>query len=425
MSTLSQFVGGSGAAIGELTPLPAHLSALQIMQSREYLRTGVAQPYAAKYAPTVAAAPHLALRGTLVSIPNVGTLADTNLVSTNGTLRLYHNGGDGTNAWVSTNGGVSYSQVTTGQGVTGNICGAGAIAASSAGLVIVSAQTVGDGFVYTSTDGTFWTQRFTNGQGAQWRGSSVFIATNGSSWVALNGHNGSANTQLVYRNAASPIGAWTGGTPQSYNSTAIALVGIPSGNIVYVGTPAVVATTTDGVTWTLRTLPTPSSGSWIPRGACYTGARTIVVGNAFTNNVSNRAMAHSTDGGVTWTFTANLPAEMLASHTDVGISSDGAGTVVLWENISGLTEFRHWRSTDHGVTWSEFNPISSQAGGIAYSIYRLKWASGLGYFVGAHSASQSMTLTPAQISAATPDAVGVRIASAQVAGAINYYARIL
>jgi len=118
MSTLSQFVGGSGAAIGELTTLPAHLSALQVMQAREYLRTGVAQPYAAKYAPTVAAAPHLSLRGTLVSIPNVGTLADTNLVSTNGTLRLYHNGGDGTNSWVSTNGGVSYSQVTTGQGVT-------------------------------------------------------------------------------------------------------------------------------------------------------------------------------------------------------------------------------------------------------------------------------------------------------------------
>lgn len=410
---------GSGVAIGELTLLPAHYLNLVAMQGREYLRTGVAQAYAVKYAATVAASPQLALRGALVGIPNVGTLSNSLVISPNGgATRLYHDGGTGV-PWLSTDSGASYASAG---GSVGAVAGPYGIACNASAFVAVNGQNGGDGVIYTApAAGTPWTARVTDtSNGNVWR-SATFVATNGSAWVALTGHNG-GSSRVAYRSNASPEGTWIVGVGQAYGGFAVGLVGIPGGNIVYANSASAtpIATTTDGATWTARSLP--ANGTWALTSLCYTGARCIAVGTA---TGSNKPMAHSTDGGVTWSLTTGLPTEMLASHSDCGIASDGAGTVILWESVAGVAEFRFWRSTDHGVTWVEFSPISSQAGGISFSGYRMKWAQGVGFFIGAHSTGAAITLTPAQIAAAAPDAVGVRIASAQIANVLNYYMRVL
>lgn len=416
MSVLSQFLGGGGAAVGEIVPMPAHYVSNFSAQGREYLRTGFALPYAAKYAPTVAAAPQLALRGSLVSIPNVGTLGNNNLVSPNGgTSRLFHVGVADTQVFLSTDSGASYSAVgSLGVGAPG-----ACIAAGSNAFVALNAVNGGDLTVQTApASGTPWTTRVTDAvQGTTWRGGSCFIATNSTAWFACGPQSGGI-IRTAFRAAASPEGTWTVGFID-HNSNTVGLAGIPSGNFA-IACVNYVGTSPDGQTWTARTLP--ANGTWTNRGLCYTGARLILVGSA---TGSSKAMAHSTDGGATWSLTPNLPTELLASHSDCGIASDGAGTVILWESISGTTEFRFWRSTDHGVTWSDFNPISSQAGGVAFSQLRMKWAPGLGYFIGAHSTAQAITLTPAQVSGATPDAIGVRLASQPVANTIHNYVRVL
>lgn len=410
---------GSGVAIGELALLPAHYFNLVPMLGREYLRTGVAQAYAVKYAPTIAASPQLALRGSLVSIPNVGTLSNSTIVSPNGgTTRLYHDGSAGGVASLSTDSGASYSNIGVGS------CGGPvAIACNASAFAVIQASNGGDAIIYSAPlAGTPWTARVTDTwNGNVWRNGNSFIATNNNAWVALTGHNG-GSSRVAYRSNASPEGTWIVGVGQSYGNAAVGLVGIPGGNIVYAGSggSTQVATTADGATWTGRTLP--SNGTWTPTSLCYTGSRCILVGTA---TGTNKPMAHSTDGGASWSLTTGLPADMLASHSNCGIASDGAGTVILWESVSGVTEFRFWRSTDHGVTWVEFYPLSSQAGGIGFSPTRMKWAQGCGFFIGGHSTSQAFTLTPAQMSNAAPDAIGVRIASAQIANVLNYYVRVL
>ncbi|ARA94718.1 hypothetical protein AWN76_017195 [Rhodothermaceae bacterium RA] len=64
----------------------------------------------------------------------------------------------------------------------------------------------------------------------------------------------------------------------------------------------------------------------------------------------------STDGGSTWQQVLGRSQSPFSTATDVVIASDGAVYATLSRNGGGFDEYGVFRSTDHGVTWTDITP---------------------------------------------------------------------
>lgn len=157
------------------------------------------------------------------------------------------------------------------------------------------------------------------GKGA-FNGAKFVLARTGSTTVDI--WDGAAWTTgtLAYTPTNTPSIVW-----DAVNALFCAVGGIAASTAA--------ATSPDGVTWTLRVLP--SAATW-SSGMCAGGGRVIAFITATTS------AAYSSDGGATWT------AATLPSGASWSASAYAAGThfVVAGGSTSGA------RSTDGGATWA-------------------------------------------------------------------------
>lgn len=103
-------------------------------------------------------------------------------------------------------------------------------------------------------------------------------------------------------------------------------------------------TSTNGITWTARTVP---AGGWT--SICWTGQYFVASAGATTTNF----ICRSTDG-INWQ-TVNIPFTGYA----LSITSDGNGKVLTAQSTGASTAAAY--STDHGATWNSTTlPVAGQ-----------------------------------------------------------------
>jgi hypothetical protein len=197
--------------------------------------------------------------------------------------------------------------------------------------VVINAIGVND-IMYSSDGGLTWTAVSTGFGSSQWRS-----VTFGNNTFVVVGTAGTAADRV----ATSPDGInWTLRTAAS----ASAWQSVTFGNGVFVavhnsaGTSQVMTSSDSGVTWTARTTPTAQSGfAW----TCVTyGNSVFVAGNAQGTALS--AM-RSTDDGVTWTeITTAIGFQAVAYGGSRFVSVTNSGG-----NNQAMT------SDDDGVTWTQ------------------------------------------------------------------------
>ena len=214
-----------------------------------------------------------------------------------------------------------------------------------AGVYIIGGSASGVNGIIRSTDGYTWANPTTvpvstTGWTSAAFGTGVFII--GGTFGKLMSSTDYGIT-WVDRSAALTAAGWPGG------STTINAAIYANGKFVVLGPSGSIATSTDGITWTIRTLNACNNQG---HGLAYSGSLFVAVGGTFS--------ATSADG-ITWTDNAGFPpnqtravvwgnSKFCATGTNGTASTSPDG--VNWTAQSGAPAA--WATTyiAHVVTWS-------------------------------------------------------------------------
>jgi hypothetical protein len=245
-------------------------------------------------------------------------------------------------------------------GTSANSAASGAITPSgSAPNILILAQ-VNDGegglsgtVVNRTTNGTSWA---TSGYTSPTIGTdlgAMAMAYGAGTYVAMNGPGIATCTTDVQ--------AWTsrGVLP---SSAGVSDLGYGGGLFVassYFGGTSYIQTSTDGVTWTPRTVPAGVTTTL--RGYLYDGTRHMFVGQ----NATGAVIVHSTDG-TTWNLTqvSSTPGE-----NPYQVAYDGSKYVIVGASS------RKWEASTVTGTWT--------AGTTPGTFNSIAWASGVGWVASA------------------------------------------
>jgi hypothetical protein len=301
---------------------------------------------------------------------------------------------------------------------TGNGRFLGSIDASVAGSnsVIATVTTASSGFAFSGANGTVVIRKFAGSQVAGIVDTSAIAlpaglatatgnpfrnATNGSRWVAICSHEGGSGTRQVGYSDDGIFWTFAANMPVALYWADITyangmFVAIGGNNWAGNSNTNVVVTSTDGITWTQRALP---STTWWT-GVTYGNGRFVAVAGGTAT--STTAAAYSTDG-VTWTA-ATLPSALqwtdveygnnlfvaiatgsnnLATSTD-GINwtartfaSTGGWRRIVWAGtrfvVIGAYISNPQLSTD-GITWTNG---SSYQGSASYEWHSMDYVNGV------------------------------------------------
>ncbi len=197
------------------------------------------------------------------------------------------------------------------------------VTSDSAGITVV-----GPGYVFHSTDGVAWTSETA-------AGNLSGVASSGTMRVAVGYDNAMTPAALIYtsnnRGAWTRVTAPTGFAPTdvTWNGSVFVIVG--SSAPLQVGVTPQIATSSDGQTWTLQTLPSAiASSSYQLVGVNWDGTRFIALGSPYAF-VNERLILTSTDG-VTWAVDQQIATgngmKFLSS-----VASDGTRAVAVGDTI--------------------------------------------------------------------------------------------
>ena len=206
------------------------------------------------------------------------------------------------------------------------------VTTDSAGITVV-----GPGYVFYSTDGVAWTSEQPGGLGSA-RLSGV--ASSGTVRVAVGYDNAMTPAALIYtsnnRGAWTRVTAPTGFAPSdvTWNGSVFVIVG--SSAPLQVGVTPKIATSSDGQTWTLQTLPSAiASSSYQLVGVNWDGTRFIALGSPYAL-VSERLILTSTDG-VTWAVDQQIATgngmKFLSSVASNGTRAVAVGDTVFTKDF--------------------------------------------------------------------------------------------
>lgn len=296
-------------------------------------------------------------------IPGMGRMM---IPQTSGIAQTVVFGGTSGNAWTSTDGATLSSAFTLGSGT------------SISGVAYRGGTWVAcnERYIYSSTDGTSWTQRMDySGGGASaptvliWgnneficrgTGSGVGVAfvysADGLSWstgatpsgINVRGLAWSSDLSLYAAvglsggiiTGATSTGSWTSRTSGTGNN----LFGVAYGNgkFVAVGDSGTIRYSTTGLTWSGATSGTTAALT----GVCWTGSYFVACG-------AGGVLFRSADG-VTWSSITSGTSNGLS-----GIFANGSHVFAVGQN--GVS-----RSTDFGASFSDF---SSSVPSLSSSVY--------------------------------------------------------
>ncbi len=206
------------------------------------------------------------------------------------------------------------------------------VTTDSAGITVV-----GPGYVFYSTDGVAWTSEQPDGLGSA-RLSGV--ASSGTVRVAVGYDNAMTPAALIY--TSNNRGAWTrvtapaGFAPSdvTWNGSVFVIVG--SSAPLQAGVTPKIATSSDGQTWTLQTLPSAiASSSYQLVGVNWDGTRFIALGSPYAF-VNERLILTSTDG-VTWAVDQQIATgngmKFLSSVASNGTRAVAVGDTVFTKDF--------------------------------------------------------------------------------------------
>ena len=225
------------------------------------------------------------------------------------------------NIFTSTNGGLTWTQRTSGPSGT-HLSG---VASSSDGTKLVTAQ--GSGYIYTSTDsGVTWTQHESS---RGWGG--VASSSDGTKLVAV------VDGGYIYTSTDSGV-SWTQrANSRSWKSVASSsdgtrLIAVAFGNNAYISTDS-------GVTWTAIS----GVAGYVTSVASSSDGSKLIVGS-----ISGDPTYLSSDSGATWSNIGVFPAQHLAisdSGSVIAIASYG-GQITISQD-SGAT----FKARANGSQW--------------------------------------------------------------------------
>jgi hypothetical protein len=208
------------------------------------------------------------------------------------------------------------------------------------GFTVESAVFVaaGNGGIYTSSNGTSWTQRSNSATRGVAYGNNTFVAVGGSGTIFTD----SDETIYVATGTSSVPSDWTSRT----TPTSQTLNEVTYGNSIFVvvGGAGTIVTSTDGISWTSRTSPHSNSINDLT----YENSTFVAVGG--TGNII------TSSDGISWTSrTSNTSQELF------GVAYGNSTFVVVGNSGTVLT------SSD-GTTWTSRTSATSAnwEGGVTY-----------------------------------------------------------
>jgi hypothetical protein len=193
---------------------------------------------------------------------------------------------------------------------------------------------VGQGYIFYSTDGSTWSrQAIPSGMSATL--GIAGVASSGATRVAV-GHDSTSSPAdfiLVSTNASSwsSVTVPAGFAPQDVVWNGSLFVAVGSNTPVQVGATPQIATSTDGQSWALQTLPaTVASSSYMLNDIAWDGARFIAVGSPYAL-ANSRLILSSTDGS-TWAVEQQITTGMGQKVLN-SIVSNGTLAVAVGDSV--------------------------------------------------------------------------------------------
>ena len=209
---------------------------------------------------------------------------------------------------------------------------------------------------------------------------TVSILDTNAKYVAIA--NGSTDVCYLPTSAAMTA-AWTASTAFASTSFVSLAYGVTNGTYVAVGGTNLGASSTTGINWTARTLPTLASGSYIAV-AFGAGANASATAGTFVAISTGATLGTAVSAnGATWTAGGNLPA----GFTTATSIAYGNGRFVAIASSSRTVAF----SIDNGTTWK------TQGAGLPSSQAWSKISYGQGLFVA--------VATGTTVAATSPDGI--------------------
>ncbi|MDD5472086.1 MAG: IPT/TIG domain-containing protein, partial [Sideroxydans sp.] len=189
---------------------------------------------------------------------------------------------------------------------------------------------VGEKTILVSTDGSSWSSQTINNIGGM---SLTGVASSGAIRVAVGTYNSSTGLMLVstdgttWASATTPVGFM----PQDVTWNGSLFVAVGSSSPLQFGATPAVATSTDGLNWTLQTLPSSiSSSAFVLNDITWDGTRLVAVGSPYAL-VNSRLFLTSSDG-LTWTVDATINTGS-GQKVPNGVTSNGTRTVSVGDTV--------------------------------------------------------------------------------------------
>lgn len=207
--------------------------------------------------------------------------------------------------------------------------------------------------IIQSTNGTSWSDV----PGAAITGQLYDIAYSGSRYV-LVGYSTSSNLSTIQTSTSLTSGWSTAGVTKAFSNSTQILRCVHNGSIfVATGTNKEIATSSDGLTWTLRTNPFPTGTSIA--GLHWANSLWVVAGY-----VSNQFYICTSPDGITWT--QRYTSTALHAFTSPSIVSLAFGSSVWIMDQGAAVGDRYVGSVD-GTNWYLMTHPTAQFNGIAYA----------------------------------------------------------
>ena len=210
---------------------------------------------------------------------------------------------------------------------------------SGASLADVTADSngitaVGAGYIFYSTDGSAWSsQAVPAGMGATL--AITGVASSGATRVAV-GYDSNITPAafiLVSTDAStwSSVSAPSGFAPQDVVWNGSLFVAVGSSSPIQMGVTPQIATSSDGQTWTLQTMPPAvASSAYMLNDIAWDGTRFIAVGSPYAL-VNSRLILSSTDGS-TWAVEQEITTGSGQKVLN-GIASSGTVSVTVGDSV--------------------------------------------------------------------------------------------